>query len=240
MQLKAYFCPHMAFILCIETATNVCSVAIAHQGDCIITYNHSMPNVHAAELHSMVEKILQETGLTLSKLSAIAISKGPGSYTGLRVGVSAAKGYAYALGIPLIAINTLSSLTAIAKKQISDPKALFIPMIDARRMEVYCAVLNSNLQFLQETQALIIEHTSFSALLPNANVYFFGNGAEKCKSILNQTNFQFLEDISCCAAGLSQLAHEAYIKKEFVNLAYFEPNYLKDFIGTQAKNKLYN
>ncbi len=239
MKWKDYFCNRMALILCIETATNNCSVALAKDGVCICTYNHPLANVHAAELHGMVEKILQETELNLSKIDAVAISKGPGSYTGLRVGVSAAKGFSYALGIPLIAINTLCSLTVIAQQQKPDPKALFIPMIDARRMEVYCAVLNAKMEFIQETSALIIEENNFLNLNPGQAVYFFGNGAEKCSVILEQANIHFLPNIFCCASGLTQLAEEAYQQKDFVNLAYFEPYYLKDFIGTQAKNKFF-
>lgn len=229
----------MALILCIETATCVCSVALAQDGNCIAKYEHPQVNAHAAELHVMVEKIIQESGFSFNDLSAIAISKGPGSYTGLRVGVSAAKGYAYALNKPIIAINTLVSLTVMAQKIMADPNALFIPMIDARRMEVYTAVLDAKLQFLEETTALVVEENAFQNFKETGEVYFFGNGAEKCRGILENPHTHFLPNITCSAAGLTQMAHAQFLKKEFENLAYFEPYYLKDFIGTQAKNKFF-
>jgi tRNA threonylcarbamoyladenosine biosynthesis protein TsaB len=232
----------MAYILCIETATPICSVALALHGNCLAKYSHPEANAHASELHLMVEKILQETRITLSDLAAIAISKGPGSYTGLRVGVSTAKGYAYALGIPVIAINTLSSLTSMAISSLAEPndKAVFIPMIDARRMEVYTAIFNAELQILKETSALVVENNSFEEIAKHPKAYFFGNGANKCTSILNQANLQLMPGIHCCASGLCQLSYESYKNKTFENLAYFEPYYLKDFIGTQAKNKFFS
>ena len=231
----------MAIILCIETATTICSVAIAHNGICLAKYSHPAINAHASELHVMVENILQETRLTLSDLSAIAISKGPGSYTGLRVGVSTAKGYAYALGIPLIAINTLLSLTVVAQNTLHEPfqNALFIPLLDARRMEVYTAVIDAKQHFIKETFALIVEPQSLHEYAQHQITYFFGNGAEKCREIMQYPNTHYLPNIHCCASGLTQIADEAYHNKEFENLAYFEPYYLKDFVGTQAKNKFF-
>lgn len=231
----------MAYILCIETATSICSVAIAHHGVCVAKQAHPSMNAHASELHVMVANILQETRLSLSDLSAIAISKGPGSYTGLRVGVSTAKGYAYALNIPLIAINTLLSLTIVAQNTLLEPfqNALFIPMIDARRMEVYTAVIDAKQQFIKETLALVVEPHSLQEYRQQQITYFFGNGAEKCREIIQYPNTHYLPNIQCCASGLTQIAEEAYRNKEFENLAYFEPYYLKDFVGTQAKNKFF-
>ncbi len=227
----------MALILGIETATEVCSVALSKDGRCLAERNNFEGNTHAAQLHVMVEKLLQETGYTLKNLDAIAVSKGPGSYTGLRVGVSAAKGYAFALQIPLIAISSLDGLCEQAVKQITEPKALLVPMIDARRMEVYTCVSNMELKEIDPVSAKIIDQETFKSLLGSNQMYFFGNGAEKCKPIIQHENANFLPNIVCLASGMMPLVEIAFQNKTFENLAYFEPFYLKDFVSTIPKKK---
>lgn len=229
----------MLNILCIETATGVCSVALSQNGECTFKIEHPNDNAHAAELHVMIETILKQAKLSLSNVNAIAISKGPGSYTGLRVGTATAKGLCYALSIPLIAINTLESLTQLARKKISikNESPFFIPMLDARRMEVYTATYNKMAEVVNPTTAVIIEADSFSEQLQDNLCFFFGNGSDKCKQIINHPNAHFVPNISCSAEGLTSLAFQYYGADIFENLAYFEPFYLKDFIATQPKKK---
>ncbi len=228
----------MALILCIETATEICSVAIAKEGKTIALAEDKLGNNHASQLHILVQKALDIAAITLQDLNAIAVSKGPGSYTGLRVGVSSVKGYCYALQIPMIAINTLKSLANGYLANNSNYKGLICPMIDARRMEVYCALFNSQLEETLTTQAKIIDEHSFHEELQQNEIVFIGNGAEKCKeTILNheQGMAKFEIGYICNASFLSSLAQAAFEHKQFEDVAYFEPFYLKDFVGTVAK-----
>jgi tRNA threonylcarbamoyladenosine biosynthesis protein TsaB len=227
----------MPKILCIETATEVCSVAISSQGKLLALEENHDGNAHASQLHNLVHKVLDSAGITLQDLDAVAVSKGPGSYTGLRVGVSTAKGYCYALGIPLIAINTLESLLrgqALGERE-QTTTSLYVPMLDARRMEVYCAVFDSHANMIRQTEAKIIDETSFAGLLENNEVYFLGNGAAKCKSMITLPNAKFLDNVLCSAKGMVDAAFEAFQAKQFEDTAYFEPFYLKDFVGTTPK-----
>jgi tRNA threonylcarbamoyladenosine biosynthesis protein TsaB len=229
----------MALILCIETATEICSVAIAKDGQTIALAEDKLGNNHASLLHILVQKALDIAGITLQNLNAIAVSKGPGSYTGLRVGVSSVKGYCYALQIPMIAINTLQSLANGYLTNNPDYKGLICPMIDARRMEVYCALFDNQLAEILPTQAKIIDEHSFQEELIKNEIVFIGNGAEKCNakfeysSRLSGTKFEI--GYVCNASFMSSLAQEAFDKKQFEDVAYFEPFYLKDFVGTVAK-----
>ncbi|MDZ4667575.1 MAG: tRNA (adenosine(37)-N6)-threonylcarbamoyltransferase complex dimerization subunit type 1 TsaB [bacterium] len=225
----------MTLIIGIETATEICSVAIGLNGKCIAKINHPQPNAHASHLHAMVKEILQENKYTLAQLDAIAVSIGPGSYTGLRVGVSAAKGFAYALKIPVIAINTLHSLAAHFLHQFPNNESLLVPFIDARRMEVYSAVFDSNLQFLEETKAKIINENALSEWLNQNKIAVFGNGAEKCMNVIKHPNATYYPEIHCDSEGLLGLAQIAFDQNKFADLAYFEPYYLKDFVGTTPK-----
>ncbi len=227
----------MALILGIETATEVCSVALSKDGICLAEQTNFEGNSHAAQLHVMVQNLLKETGYTLQNLDAIAVSKGPGSYTGLRVGVSAAKGYAFALQLPLIAVSSLYAMCLQAAKQIQQPNALLVPMIDARRMEVYTCISSIELKEIAPVSAKIIEQDAFLSFLGSNQMYFFGNGAEKCKPMIQHENAHFLPNIVCLASGMMPLAEKAYLYKTFENLAYFEPFYLKDFISTSPKKK---
>ena len=221
----------MSYILNIETATKNCSVSLAKEGKTILCKEIAEEGYsHAERLHVFIEEIVKEAGITFSDLAAIAVSQGPGSYTGLRIGVSAAKGLCYALGIPLIAIDTLQTLAS----QITVSDGLIIPMIDARRMEVYSAVFDVNHQNKRETQAEIIDDNSFQGF--EETLYFIGDCAAKCKSVLTKDNFVFLENIKYPSAKeMSRLSYEKYKISDTVDVAYFEPYYLKDFMITTSK-----
>ena len=221
----------MSYILNIETATKNCSVALAKEGKTILCKEIAEEGYsHAERLHVFIEEIVKEAGITFSDLAAIAVSQGPGSYTGLRIGVSAAKGLCYALGIPLIAVDTLQTLAS----QITVSDGLIIPMIDARRMEVYSAVFDVNHQNKREIQAEIIDENSFQG--HDETLYFIGDCAEKCKSVLTKDNFVFLENIKYPSSKeMSRLSYEKYKISDTVDVAYFEPYYLKDFMITTSK-----
>jgi tRNA threonylcarbamoyladenosine biosynthesis protein TsaB len=225
----------MANILCIETATTACSVALTQDGKILSKKETTERNAHSAKLTLFIDETLKENKLAFSDLDAVTISKGPGSYTGLRIGVSTAKGLCYALDIPLIAINTLQSLAwGMAKKHTDDKsghRTLFCPMIDARRMEVYAAVYDSNLKEVRETRADIIESNSFSDYLDNSRVIFFGDGADKCKEVISHPNAVFVDNIFPSSANMAIPAFQKFGLKQFKDVAYFEPFYLKDFIA---------
>lgn len=221
----------MNYILNVETATKQCSVSIAKEGKTIVCNEIAEEGYsHAERLHVFIEDCVKEAGISYKDLAAIAVSQGPGSYTGLRIGVSAAKGLCYALGIPLIAVDTLKALAA----QVKVTSGVIVPMLDARRMEVYSAVFDSNLESLRAIQAEIITEDSFQELV--GNVYFVGDCAAKCKEVLTKTNFVFLEDVVYPSAKeMSAFSYEKFLNNDFVDLAYFEPYYLKDFIITASK-----
>lgn len=221
----------MSYILNIETATKNCSVAIAKDGITIICKEVAEQGYsHAEKLHVFIEEILLEAGLTFQDLAAIAVSQGPGSYTGLRIGISAAKGLCFALDIPLIAVDTLQVLAS----QVNVSHGSIIPMIDARRMEVYSAVFNHKLQKTREVQAEIITENSFSEL--QETVYLVGDSSEKAKTVLTKANFVFLDEVRYPSANeMSALAYAKFLQDETVDVAYFEPYYLKDFLMTVSK-----
>ncbi|MFB9078761.1 tRNA (adenosine(37)-N6)-threonylcarbamoyltransferase complex dimerization subunit type 1 TsaB [Flavobacterium procerum] len=223
----------MSFILNIETATKNCSVSIAKNGETVLCREIAEEGYsHAEKLHVFIEEVIEQSGITVQDLTAIAVSQGPGSYTGLRIGVSAAKGLCYALNIPLIAVNTLQTLASQAG--VLDGK--IIPMLDARRMEVYSEVFNPDLSVDRAIKAEIIDENSFSEY--TEKVYFTGDCAEKCKTVLTKENFVFLEDIKYpSAAAMSKISFDKYQKSDTVDVAYFEPYYLKDFMITAPASK---
>lgn len=229
----------MPYILYLETATHVCSVAIAKNDRLIAIKETSIENSHSSLITVFVEEVVQEAKIQFTDLNAVCVSMGPGSYTGLRIGVSSAKGFCYALNIPLIAVNTLQSMAnSYIQKNLAEinEATLLCPMIDARRMEVYSALFNKKLSFIRTTHADIIDETSFQKFLKNNTLIFFGNGAEKCKPFLNKNDHVIFDsDYLVSATGMISLALEKYKKQEFENLAYFEPYYLKDFIATTPK-----
>jgi tRNA threonylcarbamoyladenosine biosynthesis protein TsaB len=221
----------LTYILNIETATKNCSVSIAKNGKTILCKEIAeIGYSHAEKLHVFIEEILQETKLSYKDLSAIAVSQGPGSYTGLRIGVSAAKGLCFALNIPLLSTDTLQVLAT----QVVAKKGLIIPMIDARRMEVYSAIFDFNFKKIREVEAQIIDENSFSET--DETIYFVGDSNEKVKTVLTKSNFIFLENIVYPSANeMSQISFEKFLHNNFEDLAYFEPHYLKDFMMTISK-----
>jgi tRNA threonylcarbamoyladenosine biosynthesis protein TsaB len=226
----------MGLILQLETATTACSVALALDGKVIACKELNEKNVHASHITLFIQEVIEETKKSFADIEAIAISMGPGSYTGLRIGVSTAKGLCYALDIPLIAINTLKSMAQglVASGQF-DNNFIFCPMIDARRMEVYTAVYDYDLKEIIPVQAKIIEDGSFGELLKNNKIVFFGDGAFKCSDILNSSNSVILDDFVNSAKDMSSLALEKFKKQSFEDIAYFEPFYLKDFIFKKSQ-----
>ena len=197
------------------------------------------PNDHSKIITMLIDESLQAAGFGLGELKAVAVSSGPGSYTSLRVGVSTAKGICYALGIQLIAVDTLQALALAAYRQEKDEMALYCPMIDARRMEVYCALFNHENKVVTGVSAKIIGEDSFQDyFVSGQKIVFLGNGAEKCKTVLKSPSSSFIS-VRCSAGHLPYLANKAYNAKSFVSLAYFTPNYLKAPNITIAKQKLF-
>ncbi len=223
----------MGLILNLETATTNCSVCISKDEQILAIRENNTPNYsHAEQLHLFIKECTVEAGCELSDLDAIAISKGPGSYTGLRIGVSAAKGLCYALDKPLISIATLKSMASQIKTKNNE---LIIPVLDARRMEVYSAVFDWELHQIRETKAEIIELDSFSDYLDYEKIHFVGSGAEKIKSVFNHDNLHFHTEVVPSAKDMVILSNEKLNVGEFEDVAYFEPYYLKDFIITKKK-----
>jgi len=223
----------LSFILNIETATKNCSVAIAKNGETIICKEIAEEGYsHAEKLHVFIEEIIAEIGISVHDLAAVAVSQGPGSYTGLRIGVSAAKGLCFALNIPLIAVDTLQTLASQAK--VAEGK--IIPMLDARRMEVYSAIFNTDLEIERPILAEVIDGNSFKDF--TEKLYFVGDCAEKCKPVLTKENFVFLENVKYpSAAAMSKISYDKYQISDTVDVAYFEPYYLKDFMITTPKKQ---
>ncbi len=219
----------MATILCIETATTNCSVALSVNGSVIaLKEDYNTSYSHAERLHVYIEELLLKNNISKSQLTAIAVSKGPGSYTGLRIGVSAAKGLCFALDIPLISVPTLDSLAY----QVKEKEGVIVSMLDARRMEVYSAIYNAeNKKQLRETRAEVLDENSFSDYLEKGNVYFIGDGVEKFKTICSHKNAIFIEGKLPSANNMGLLANEKHKKSDIEDVAYFEPYYLKDFIA---------
>lgn len=216
----------MAYILNIETATKNCSVALAKEGKVIASEEIAEQGYsHAEKLHVFIEAVLKKANCNFSDLEAIAVSQGPGSYTGLRIGVSAAKGLCLALSIPLIAVDTLQILAA----QVKIDSGSIIPMIDARRMEVYSATFDNNGKKIRDTKAEILTEESFQEI--KETIYFVGDCAEKAKTVLNKANFIFLENIVFPSANqMASYSYQSFQQQKFENVAYFEPFYLKEFM----------
>lgn len=221
----------MALILLLETSGEKCSVGIAKDGKTIGLKEITQPNQHASQLQILVEELLQQLRLELKDLNAVAVSKGPGSYTGLRVGVSAAKGYCFGLDIPLIGISTLEALSCSAIASNYQADALYLPMIDARRMEVFCQLRNANNDAINEAEPIILDESSFSGI--EQPILCFGSGAEKFVTKFPKSGIKLVPHIELSAGNLAGPAEERYQAAAFENLAYFEPFYLKEFYSTQ-------
>jgi tRNA threonylcarbamoyladenosine biosynthesis protein TsaB len=207
-------------------------VSISKEGKTIVLKELNDGNYsHAEKLHELIKQVVSEAKIELSHLKAIAVSKGPGSYTGLRIGVSAVKGLCFALDLPIISVNTLQSLAL----SVSIEKGYKIPLLDARRMEVYSQVFNEKNEKIRGVYAEIIDSDSFSDFLNAEKVYFFGDGADKCKGIITHENAVFIDDKFPSAKEMSVISYQKYLKNEFEDVAYFEPFYLKEFIGGISK-----
>ena len=236
----------MALILNLETATTNCSVSLATNGEVVAIKELDTPNFsHSEQLHLFVQEVTEEAGVVLSDLDAVAVSKGPGSYTGLRIGVSAAKGLCFSLDVPLISIATLTSMAHQALTHTIDQNVdkgthrsdpiFAIPVLDARRMEVYSAVFDRQGAQIRETRAEIIDANAFNEYPRQGKTIVLGNGAKKCIPVLEHPNFSFKTDVVPSAREMAELSYRKFESGEFENVAYFEPYYLKDFILTTRK-----
>lgn len=229
----------MSCILSIETSTGVCSVAMSENGQCIFKQeDHSGPN-HAISLGAFVDEALSFTDNHAIPLGAVAVSCGPGSYTGLRIGVSMAKGICYGRNVPLLAVPTLEvmSVPVLLNHEIEDD-ALLCPMIDARRMEVYSAIYDRALNERRETRADIVDAGTYREYLDHHPVYFFGNGAAKCMETINHPNARLIDGIDPLAKYMFPIAERKWVSEEFEDVAYFVPYYLKDFVAKTPKKLL--
>ena len=222
----------MAYILNIETSTTNCSVALSKDGVVIgFKEDNSLQYSHAERLHVYVDEVLKSAQVLKNQLDAIAISKGPGSYTGLRIGVSAAKGLCFSLNIPLISVPTLEALA----HQIDDPNGSIVAMLDARRMEVYSAIYDAQYNEIRSTEAEVITSESYQELLELSSVYFVGNGVLKTKESISHKNAQFIENKLPSSKQMCAISYQKFKTNDFEDVAYFEPFYLKDFIAIPSK-----
>lgn len=227
----------MAYLLHIETAADFCSICLSENENSLVEHSTKQKNTHAAQITLLIEAALSDAGIQLSNIDAVALSAGPGSYTGLRVGSSTAKGICYALDRPLIAVDTLKAL-AWASHDLHQKAAIYVPMIDARRMEVYTALYDEQLNEIAPTSAKIIDQDSFSDYFDRGQqLVFSGNGASKCQEYLNHPLASFLS-APIKASNLVHLAYASYQKKDFEDLAYFSPNYFKAPNITQPKRNI--
>jgi tRNA threonylcarbamoyladenosine biosynthesis protein TsaB len=227
----------MALILQIETATQVCSAALSQNGETIALKELQSNNIHAGSLTLFIQDVMDQGGFAYADLDAIAVSKGPGSYTGLRIGVSTAKGLCFALDKPLIAVGTLNMMANGFMNANPEYTGLICPMIDARRMEVFTAVFDASLNPVLDVSAKIIDEQSYIEQLVVNTVTFIGDGAEKCKAAISHADAKFSSENYNSASNMSQMAFLAITKGKFEDLAYFEPFYLKDFVLTTPKAK---
>ncbi len=230
----------MSCILNIDTSTDVCSVAVSENGACIFNKeDHSGPN-HAVNLGVFVDEAMSFTDNHAIPFDAVAVSAGPGSYTGLRIGVSMAKGICYARDLKLISVPTLETMCVplLLGEKIEEDDALLCPMIDARRMEVYAQVFDRSLKVVRDIQADIVDADTYRSLLDEHVVYFFGNGAEKCRNAINHENARFISGIEPLAKNMLPLAEKRFLNDKFEDVAYFVPFYLKDFVAKTPKKLL--
>ena len=230
----------MSCILNIDTSTNVCSVAVSQDGACIFDKeDHSGPN-HAERLGTFVDEALSFIDNHAIPLDAVAVSCGPGSYTGLRIGVSMAKGICYGRDVKLLAVPTLELLCVpvLLREMVTDDDALLCPMLDARRMEVYAQLFTRSLREVRPIQADVVDADTYREYLDTHPVYFFGNGAMKCKEVIDHPNAHFIEGFEALAKNMLPLAERRMAREEFEDVAYFVPFYLKDFVAKQPRKLL--
>jgi tRNA threonylcarbamoyladenosine biosynthesis protein TsaB len=230
-------------IICLETSTLLCSVALCDFSGVIAVIESSEDKSHASRLTVFIEELLKEAGLRAGELDAVAVSKGPGSYTGLRIGVSTAKGIAYAASIPLIGIETTLSMyhgidETVRRKYGMDETSLLVPMLDARRMEVYYSVFNAEGESIKEISAEIIDSSSFNDIPEDIRMLIFGDGASKCKEVIKRRNIVFADEFRISAGYMYKPAFKSLRERRFEDIAYFEPFYLKDFITSRPKKNI--
>ena len=226
-------------ILCLETATPSCSVALVHNGEVLACEEDPKGQNHSEKITLFIDSVMKKAGISYNQLDAVTVSMGPGSYTGLRIGVSTAKGICYAVSKPLIAVETLHAMAfgglSVISTERSERRNLqhtaLIPMIDARRMEVYAAIFDENVNKIKDTEAVIIDENSFSDLKKDHYLYLFGDGADKCAELFaNDDKITVIKDFYCSAKYMNTIAQQKFNNKDFVDVAYFEPFYLKDFV----------
>ena len=220
----------MIRILCIETSLDYCSVSIIEDGKVIDSENINIKKSHSEFILILIKNLLKRINISLNQLSAIAVSNGPGSYTGLRIGVSTAKGLCFSLDLPLLSVNSLDLMIYdVKKKNLVESGSLLCPMIDARRMEVYTKIVKDDLIIIKDTHAKILSNNSFNSLLKFNKINFFGNGSTKFKKIIKSNNALFIEKIIPEAINFDQIVHDKYLEGKFEDLINFEPNYLKEY-----------
>lgn len=223
----------MPLILSIESSTSVCSAAVHRDGALLQSQLIETPNSAAGQLAVLIDQVIKQSGATISELDAVAVSAGPGSYTGLRIGVATAKGLCYTLNKPLIAINSLEVMAHAVKALVGD--GLLCPMIDARRMEVYTMLFDRELKVLEETSAKVIEDGAFGSWLQSNPIAFFGNGSSKCREVIHHPNAVFIDGIIPRAEDMGTLAAARFVKGQFEDVSSYEPFYLKDFVAKQPR-----
>jgi len=231
-------------LLAIETSTQICSVALWQNGVVLALTESDEKNVHSRLLSRMIIQLLAENKISKEMIAAVAVSMGPGSYTGLRIGVSVAKGLCYGWSKPLIAVDTIKAQAAQYLLNINNHKTdsgniLLCPMFDARRMEVYTALYNIDLNEISPPEAMVVDSSGFKELLIHKKIIFFGNGANKCKELITSPNAIFVDNVNPSAAGVAFLAEKLFQENKFVDVAYFEPFYMKEFIAGKASKKMF-
>jgi tRNA threonylcarbamoyladenosine biosynthesis protein TsaB len=223
----------MPLLLSIETSTSICSVAIHEDGHLLHAIQNQVPQSASSQLAVMIQQALAAAEKKTNQLRGVVVASGPGSYTGLRIGVATAKGICYALQVPLVAVNTLELLAYqfhLAFSKNAERDSIFCPMIDARRMEVYCMLTHSDLSILEPTHAKVIDSTSFEEVLAKQPMYFFGNGADKCKEAITHPKANFISGMVPSADKLGEMGMEKFKRGLFEEITTFEPLYLKDFL----------
>jgi tRNA threonylcarbamoyladenosine biosynthesis protein TsaB len=228
----------MALILSLETSAHNCSVALHSNGQLLSNESVAEPQAHASKLAYLIQSVLSKASVSIHELEAVAITSGPGSYTGLRIGTSTAKGLCYSLAVPLVAVNTLELLLHQGLT-LSEKENLLCPMIDARRMEVYCTIADTNSTIIQPIEAKVIDENSFEDLLDKNRIVFYGDGAAKCKATLTHPNALFIDHITPSAIALGQRATEKLKQAQVEDIIHFEPFYLKDFQAKKSSKALF-
>ncbi len=227
----------MALILSLETATSVCSAALHADGKLVASSEYHVPQSTASKLSVLIDQLFKLADTSPSQLNAVAVSAGPGSYTGLRIGVATAKGFCFALNIPLIAVNTLELMThQVASQHSFSGNELLCPMLDARRMEVYTLLADADLKVIESTEAKVIDELSYQSWLQKNKILFFGNGSDKCKETIRHGNAVFIPGVVPSAAKLGEMAFQKFNSNQFEDLATYEPYYLKDFMIKKPKS----